>query len=163
MKSAGLIGLLWLVAGQGQAATATHCTANERIIFSCTAGNKVVSVCASGDLGQHSGSLSYRFGPPGRPEISYPPPGESWNVVKAGRWVFAGGGGAWLAFHRPPFRYIVYSAIGRGWHERAGLAVEKGGRVLTNLRCRGTPVSELGPDFFSSAGIADDETPFDLP
>jgi hypothetical protein len=34
---------------------------------------------------------------------------------------------------------------------------------LTNLRCGGMPVSELGPDFFSSAGISDDETPFDLP
>jgi hypothetical protein len=43
----------------------------------------------------------------------------------AGRWVFAGGAGAWLAFRR----------------------------LLTNLRCRGTPVSELGPDLFDSAGI----------
>ena len=69
----------------------------------------------------------------------------------------------WLAFHRSPYRYIVYSAIGRGWHEKAGLAVEKDGRLLTDLRCRGTPISELGPDFFSSAGIPEDETPFDLP
>ena len=47
--------------------------------------------------------------------------------------MFAGGGGAWVAFHRPPYRYIVYSAIGEGWHEKAGLAVEKNGRMLTNL------------------------------
>jgi len=25
------------------------------------------------------------------------------------------------------------------------------------------PISELGPDFFRSAGISDDEAPFDLP
>jgi hypothetical protein len=164
MKFAGLVGVLLLVAGQAQAAPQTQCAANERVIFSCVTGNKIVSVCASRDLGQHAGSLSYRFGPAGRPEISYPPPGASRDVVKAGRWVFAGGGGAWLAFDRPPFRYIVYSAVGRGWHKKAGLAVEKNGRVLTNLRCGGTPVTnELGPDFFSSSGITEDQTPFDLP
>ena len=163
MKVAGILGLVLLAAGSGQAATSTHCTANERIVFSCATDIKVVSVCASGDLTQSGGSLSYRFGPLGRPEISYPSSGAPRDVVKAGRWVFAGGGGAWLAFHRSPYRYIVYSAIGRGWHERAGLAVEKDGRLLTNLRCRGMPISELGPDFFSSAGISDDEAPFDLP
>ena len=163
MKVAGILGLVLLAAGSGQAATSTHCTANERIVFSCATDVKVVSVCASGDLTQSGGSLSYRFGPLGRPEISYPSSGAPRDVVKAGRWVFAGGGGAWLAFHRSPYRYIVYSAIGRGWHERAGLAVEKDGRLLTNLRCRGMPISELGPDFFSSAGISDDEAPFDLP
>jgi hypothetical protein len=163
MKVAGILGLLLFAAGPGQAATSTHCAANEGIVFSCTVGNKVVSVCASGDFAQDSGSLSYRFGPLGRPEISYPPPGQSRDVVKAGHWVFAGGGGAWLAFHRSPYRYIVYSAVGRGWHEKAGLAVEKEGRLSTNLPCRGMPISELGPDFFSSARIPDDETPFDLP
>ena len=163
MKVAGILGLLLLAAGQGQAATPTHCATNERIVFSCATDNKVVSVCASGDLARYTGSLTYRFGPPGRPEISYPQPGESRDVVKAGRWVFAGGGGAWLAFHRSPFRYIVYSAVGRGWHEKAGLAVDKSGRLLMNLHCRGTPASELGPDFFSSARIPDDDTPFDLP
>ena len=164
MKFAGLVGLLLLVPGQAQAAPQTQCTANERVIFSCAIGSKIVSVCASSDLGQHVGSLSYRFGPPGRPEFSYPPTGEWRQVVKAGRWVFAGGGGAWLAFDRPPFRYMVYSAVGRGWREKQGLAVEKNGRMLTNLRCRGEPVAdELGPDFFTSAGVPEDKTPFDLP
>jgi len=163
MKVAGILGLLLFAAGQGQVATPTHCATNERIIFSCATDNKVVSVCASGDFAQYGGSLSYRFGAPGRPEISYPSSGEWRDIVKAGRWVFAGGGGAWLAFHRSPFRYIVYSAVGRGWHEKAGLAVDRDGRLLMNLRCRGTPISELGPDFFSSARIPDDDTPFDLP
>jgi hypothetical protein len=158
MKVAGFLGLLLVAAGQGLAATPTHCSINERVVFSCATDSKVVSVCASADL-----ALSYRFGPPGRAEISYPPSSGSRNLVKAGRWVFAGGGGAWLAFHRPPFRYIVYSAIGRGWHEKTGVAVEKDGRLLANLRCRGAPISELGPDFFSRAGIPDDERPFDLP
>jgi hypothetical protein len=153
-----------LTASQTRAAAPTQCMTDERVVFSCATGNKIVSVCASGDLARSAGSLSYRFGPPGRPEISYPPPGEFRQVVKAGRWVFAGGGGAWLAFHRPPFRYIIYSAIGRGWREKAGVAVEKQDRLFANLPCRGEPTSnELGPDFFTSAGIRNDETPFDLP
>jgi hypothetical protein len=163
MKVAGILGLLLFAAGHGHAALPTHCATNDRIVFSCATDHKVVSVCSSGDLSRYGGSLSYRFGPLGRPEISYPSSGEYRDVVKAGRWVFAGGGGAWLAFHRSPFRYIVYSAVGRGWHEKAGLAVDKDGRLLINLRCRGTPVSELGPDFFSSARIPDDDVPFDLP
>jgi hypothetical protein len=163
MKVAVIVGMLLAATGLARAATTTQCATNERIVFSCAIDDRVVSVCAAGDHAQDSGSLTYRFGPPGRPEISYPPPGGSAHVVTAGRWVFAGGGGAWLAFHRSSYRYIVYSAIGRGWYEKAGVAVEKDGHLLTNRHCRGTPISELGPDFFSSAGIPDDQTPFDLP
>ena len=134
MKVAGFLGLLLFASGPGQAAAPTHCVADEQTVFSCVTDHKVVSVCASGRPSQHGGSLSYRFGPLGQPEISYPLPGESQEVVKAGSWVFAGGGGAWLALHRSAYRYIVYSAIGRGWHEKAGLAVEKDGRLLTNRR-----------------------------
>ena len=78
-------------------------------------------------------------------------------------WTFSGGGGAWLAFHRDAFRYIVYTAIGRGWGEKSGIAVEQNGKLLTNLPCHGEPSSELGPDFFSGASIPDDATPFELP
>ena len=163
MKVALVFGVLLAVAGPGRAETTTQCASKEQVIFSCAVDDKVVSVCASSARTENGGSLSYRFGPPGRPEISYPAPGGSAHVVTAGRWVFAGGGGAWLAFHRSQYRYIVYSAIGRGWHEKAGVAVEKDGHLLTSLFCRDTPISQLGPDFFSSAGIPDDQTPFDLP
>ena len=95
--------------------------------------------------------------------MSYPPPDAWRDVTRAGLWTFSGGGGAWLAFHREAYRYIVYTAVGRGWGEKTGVAVERDGKLLTNLRCRGSAVSELGPDFFSGAGIQDDQTPFDLP
>ena len=144
-------------------AAPSHCAAGERVVFSCAVGAKTVSVCAAGDLSSTGGTLRYRFGPMGQPEITYPPEGAWRDVTRAGRWIFSGGGGAWLAFNRPPFRYVVYTAIGRGWGEKAGVAVEKEGRLLTNIPCRGTPVSELGPDFFTSAGIADDTAPFDVP
>jgi hypothetical protein len=35
--------------------------------------------------------------------------------------------------------------------------------MLTNLPCKGTHTSEIGPDFFGTAGIPEDTTPFDLP
>lgn len=93
----------------------------------------------------------------------YPPPGPWRSLVRSGTWSFSGGGGAWLAFHRDAFRYIVYTAIGRGWGEKSGVAVERNGQVAVNLACRGRVVSELGPDFFSNAGIPDDDRPFELP
>jgi hypothetical protein len=119
MKVLGIFGLLWFAAGPGQAATSTQCATSEQVVFSCAVGNKVVSVCASGDLAQHSGSLSYRFGPLGRPEISYPSPGESRDVVKAGRWVFAGGGGAWLAFSFPVSLHLYSPSAAAGTEPEA--------------------------------------------
>ena len=95
--------------------------------------------------------------------MNYLPPGPWRNLVRSGQWTFSGGGGAWLAFHREAFRYIVYTAIGRGWGEKAGIAVEQNGKLLTNLACRGTADSQLGPDFFNASGIPDDARPFELP
>jgi hypothetical protein len=134
------------------------CTQAERVAFSCSAGVKIVSVCESA-----AGAPVYRYGSPGKIEIDYPS-SDAWRgVTRSGVWAFSGGGGAWLAFHRAAFRYIVYTAIGRGWGEKSGVAVEENGKLLTNLACHGTPVSELGPDFFSKTGILEDEVPFDLP
>jgi hypothetical protein len=142
-----------------QAAAPSQCASVEKVIFSCNTGGKIVSVCAAAG----TGSLSYRFGPPGHPEMTYPP-ADSWRAVtRSGEWTFSGGGGAWLAFHRDAFRYIVYTAIGRGWGEKSGIAVEQNGKLLTNAPCRDEPVSVLGFDFFTSAGIPDDAMPFDVP
>jgi hypothetical protein len=151
-----------LLAATSPTYAASQCGASERVIFSCETGAKVVSVCASGELSAGVGSLSYRFGPPGHPEITYPT-GPWRAVTRSGEWTFSGGGGAYLAFRREAFRYIVYTAIGRGWGEKAGIAVEQNGKLLTNQPCRGKPVSELGPDFFSDSGIPNDDTPFELP
>jgi hypothetical protein len=160
-----IVGTVILLAATHQPgfAAATQCAPNERVMFSCSVGAKIVSVCAAGKLSSNTGSLSYRFGPQGKPEIDYPPASTWRGVTRSGMWTFSGGGGAWLAFHRDAFRYIVYTAVGRGWGEKAGLAVEQNGKLLANLPCKGKPVSELGPDFFSNAGITDDDKDFDLP
>lgn len=160
--------ILWLallgVCPSGLAvAQTTQCHAGEATVFSCSVGAKVVSVCASSTLTEQTGTLAYRFGPPGKPEIDWPPPAAWRASTGSGVWMFSGGGGAWLAIHRDPFRYIVYTAIGRGWGTKDGVAVEKNGKTIANLPCKVAPKSELGPDFFARAGIKDDPVDFDLP
>ncbi len=145
------------------AAEPSHCAPAEMVIFSCGTGAKIVSVCATDDLSAGVGSLGYRFGSPGMPEMIYPPPGPWWKAVPSSVRTFSGGGGARLAFQREAFHYIVYTAAGRGWGEMVGVAVAQNGEVVANLACRGKPVSELGPDFFRGSGIPDDDAPFDLP
>lgn len=55
------------------AETATHCTSNERTLFSCaTKKNKIVSICASKDLSPNSGYMQYRFGKLGKVEMTMP-------------------------------------------------------------------------------------------
>jgi hypothetical protein len=76
---------------------------------------------------------------------------------------FSGGGGAFLAFARARHRYVVYSAVGRGWGSKAGAVVEKDGKRIAILACRGEAMSQLGPDLFSRAGIAPADEDFELP
>lgn len=137
----------------------TLCHPDEAVIFSCPAGARTVSICASGDLDAGSGLVLYRYGRPGRVELTYPdpavPPAQAFT---AGRLMFAGGGGAWFRFEKTPFRYTVFTAIGK-WNPKggplalAGVAVEKDDKSLADIACDGDPVSVLGSDFFERAGI----------
>ena len=146
------------------AAEGAHCVSPERAVFSCTTGAKTISVCRSQDLSANSGELQYRFGRPGAVELSYPPAGPVWRKhTRRGTLTFSGGGGAFLAFANPPYRYIVYTAVGQGWGSKAGVVVEKNGRRIASFPCSGKPASELGPDLFSQAGIAEAEDGFELP
>jgi hypothetical protein len=105
------------------------------------------------------------MGRPGAPaELAYPPADADWRkVTRGGALTFAGGGGAYLAFANGPYRYVVYTAIGEGWGKKAGVAVEKSGKRVASLPCKEKETSELGPDLFAKAGIAEDTEDFDLP
>jgi hypothetical protein len=153
-----------LLLADAAAAGPSHCAAKEQALFSCSTGRKTVSVCASAALSATKGRLQYRFGRLKAPEFAYPLPEANWrSVTRAGVLTFSGGGGAYLAFANGPYRYVVYTAIGKGWGEKAGLAVEKNGRRATSLPCKGKEASELGPDLFARAGIPEDSAGFDLP
>ena len=143
---------------------ANHCSAQEQTLFNCSTGKKVVSVCATQDLSADAGSVQYRYGRPGAPELVYPTTAAGWRkLTHSGVLTFAGGGGAYLTFTNGPYRYVVYTAIGRGWGEKAGVVVEKNGKRVASLPCKGKETSELGPDFFAKAGLAEDTAGFNLP
>jgi hypothetical protein len=164
LAACGTAALLFALAPIDARAETGLCPAPERALFSCAIGAKEVAVCASGDLAQTTGTIQYRFGRPSRVELAYPPAGGDWRAVtRSGTLAFSGGGGAFLAFERPPYRYVVYTAIGQGWGSKAGVVVEKSGKRIANLKCATEARSELGPDLFSSAGIAPFEDSFELP
>ena len=77
--------------------------------------------------------------------------------------MYAGGGGAYLRFSNGQVSYVVYTAIGRGFGTADGVAVEKAGKLVANVKCVGTSTSEMGPDFFNKAGLPEDDEEFDLP
>jgi hypothetical protein len=147
------------------AAVETHCTKNETIVFNCKAGSKIVSVCSSKTVTSGSGYLQYRFGPKKKLELIYPenqlPPAKI--NMQAETLTFAGGGGAYLRFKREEYGYVIYTAIGRGWGEKAGVVVEKDNVSQVNLPCKKPVISALGPDFFEQAGILKDQLGFEIP
>jgi hypothetical protein len=159
-----LIGLVCLVTFPALAADA-HCRAQEQTIFACTLGTKMVAVCASQDLSPTRGYVQYRFGPKNAPEFTFPAATgpTSRAVIQARTLVFAGGGGGYIRFINGRYHYIVYTAIGKGWGTKDGVAVEKDGKLLTHFTCKDVPVSKLGEDFFAQAGLAVDPVEFMLP
>ena len=126
------------------------CAAGETTVFACRTGPKMVSVCASLEMTLPAQSL-----PPAK-------------AATGDTLMFSGGGGAWLRFANGPVAYTVYTGIGN-WgpngevREKAGLAVERQGKLAANLACTGKVTSELGPEWFSRAGIASGGQEFDLP
>lgn len=149
------------------AAPADLCQPGEDTVFSCPAGRKQIAVCATPGLGSTGGLLQYRYGRPGALELQYPPAANAptdWRAsVQAGSLMFSGGGGAWLSFDRGDHRYVVYTAIGRGWGTKEGVVVERAGRRIAHVACTQPAQSQLGPDLASRTGIAADRRDFDLP
>jgi hypothetical protein len=154
--------MMLMVPGTGRAGP-SQCTDAESVLFACRIGKNVASVCAS-QLSAGAGSVQYRFGPKHSPVVNLPQAGRDWRKqVSAGVLTYSGGGGAYVAFKNEPYRYVVYTAIGRGWGKKAGVSVEKNGKLVRNFRCSHEPVSELGPDLFQNLGFPEDREGFDLP
>jgi len=123
-------------------------------------GAKLVSLCEAPMPGGDASALQYRFGRPGKmPELYYPAAGAKPDF-RAGGTMLSGGGGAWIEFERASYRYVVYSFWIQGKGEVAGVAIDKGGKRLATLRCKGAAISELGPDYFTAAGIAPSDGEF---
>jgi hypothetical protein len=150
----------------------SFCTPLEEVVFACRAGAKLVSVCASKGASRSQGYLQYRFGKPDSRDPmelmlheGQPLPGKAASGESV---PFAGGGGAWLRFTKAPFAYVVYSGIGK-WGpkgettEKQGVVVERGGKVIANIKCSGKLTTLLGPDWLERAGIQSHGTDFNFP
>lgn len=156
------INLAWI--SQLAAAADTHCTKEESVIFSCKTGQKIVSICATKSISTSSEYPQYRFGRKGSPEMIFPIEKQQSNAdIQANTLRFSGGGGAYIRFSTGQYAYVVYTAIGRGWGEKAGIVVEKDHKLQAKLTCKKPVLSELGPDFFQQAGLAEDQRGFELP
>jgi len=166
LKTVTLIGGLLVLIAAPVWAGESHCSAQEQIVFSCSLGKKMVSVCASNDFSANSGYLQYRFGLKGAPELVFPDLTEAApaaSYVQARTLMFAGGGGGYLRFINGQHHYIVYTAIGKRWGAKDGVAVEKNGQRIASLECRDVPVSKLSEEFFSRTGLLIDQHEFQIP
>lgn len=158
-------------AAAGTPARTSFCTGDEITIFNCATSSRIVSVCAPKGAPAAGGWLQFRFGKPDAadPEIVSPegrvPPA---RAALGGSVPFAGGGAAWLRFATGKVQSTVYTGIGKFGpkgeiQEVAGLVAHRDGKQIASLKCVGKPVSELGPDWFSRAGIKDGGQDFELP
>lgn len=147
----------------------TLCAANERVLFSCSTGVHTVSICASKVLSKNA-DVQYRFGKPGSLELVYPEAGvKPADAFVLGTLAFSGGGGAWLRFNKGPFRYTVFTAMGK-WGpggapaDAAGVAVDKDGKEYAHFPCRGGGAeNEIGPDLIEKLGLTEAAEEFDIP
>lgn len=104
-------------------------------IFRCAVGQRQATVTLDGER------LTYRFGRPGRPEISISG-GPGTGNLSYHRELFARGEHQVLRFRRGDHSYLVHSLWGApsgGSPEsvEAGVVIMRGARVLRQLRCTG--------------------------
>ncbi|MGY2173582.1 hypothetical protein [Pseudomonas azotoformans] len=90
------------------------CKTQETLLFGCDSGPKMISVCASRDFSATTGYVQYRFGTPGKIELSYPekpspPKGHFWLSSTA----YSGGGVAHLRFTNHGVTYAVFDRMVR--------------------------------------------------
>ena len=119
-----------------------------RRLFTCKVGAHTVSVTDDG------GQLAYRYGPPGKVEMSIFAQAKSGTVLQMEQ-RFAGMEYQ-LRFKNGEVSYIVYSSEGNGRVGAAavsGLVVMKGGKVLSDKSCSPYADLILPP---ASEGVAQD-------
>ncbi len=154
------------------AGQSSFCTPLEISVFTCKSGVKMASVCASKTHSKNKGYLQYRFGKfdAFEPlEMTWPEDEVVPSKAAKGEYTpYAGGGGTHLRFTKGDTSYIVYSGTGR-WGskgetmDKQGIAVERNGKLVANLKCSVMGESELGPDWFEKSGIQPSNKEFTFP
>ena len=141
LRRATLLALLAWAPCFAAAAPQTHCHADEKPFFSCEVGKKTVSLCGTGPDGAIS-MLSYRYGGLDKVELEFSatsPSGPHFLATVepvAPRAVIQQ---VW--FDRGEITYLMHACEGGDCPYGGGLAVLRGNRVLTNMKCRHGPDS----------------------
>jgi hypothetical protein len=139
------------------------CTANEEAVFGCATGKKQIAVCATMGMSGPATQLTYRIAPFGQAaEMAYPSsPASAKSAFKLGSATYTGDKSmSFLSFDKGDIRYVAYSANGKAF-DKAGVAVEQGGKRIANLVCTAELIDRL--DALDSAGIPTDSRSFALP
>jgi hypothetical protein len=132
---AAIVGGLWpddaKPAAKAGRNVASLCMPNEVIVASCPIRRKLVSVCG------RNGIATYRFGRPGRLEVSA-------NAMHHTHQMFSGGGESQIVVTAGVYQYVLYdnsirTGFGRDGHNdpafKSGLMVLRNGRRLANMVC----------------------------
>ena len=120
----------------------TQCRAPELVLYSCRFGRAVGSVCASG------GTIRYRYGPPGDPEIEIVSASDWSNIFVGAVTGQMGGHQSHVRFARGDHHYILFEGVDGAaarnpGREYSGIHVASGAdgaRQLAHLECRGRPI-----------------------
>ncbi|MEI6152907.1 MAG: hypothetical protein WCQ90_02340 [Deltaproteobacteria bacterium] len=154
-----LLAIIALSISSIASAADTLCSPQEKIVFSCSTGKKIASVCASANLSPTTGYIQYRFGKKGLPELIVPDTTgiHPSKITNGGTITFSGGGGDFLRFIKGQYGYVVYDTVSGKAGDKAGVNVEKNGKVIADLTCKGEVTSEIRPELFQKAGIPEGE------
>lgn len=104
-------------------------------VFACSFGTRQVEIVREGD------GLTYRFGPPGRPELELTGDAASGTLFYH-RTLYARGEDQSLRFVNGDHSYVVFNAWSapnrylEGARDHSGLLVLRGGRVIARMDCR---------------------------
>lgn len=153
----GVINLVFIPAWAAE----SRCHPRKRIVFSCSLGNKRVLVCAYSDFSANRRHL-HQFEQQSTLEPLFPVLTESAltpQFIWARNLMFTGGAGDYLRI--VPLH--MYTAIGKDWGARNGVAVEKNNQFIVNLECRDIPITKLSEAFFTRAGLPIDQNAFLIP
>ena len=118
------------------------CHPGEAVIFACNIGAKLAAVCG-GKSPSGARCAQYRYGVPGKLELTYPGDGASGGLAHA-ETAYSGGGESQILFKNAGFQYVVYSRMVRTNFKanepnnpafEAGVAVMKGDKLVGNRKC----------------------------
>lgn len=141
-----LVAILLAVFSAQSLAENSHCSKNEKVVFSCKLSKKVVSICASEDLSSTSGYMQYRFGKVGAPELGISRLNEHpLKLVEVETYQAASGLSGSISFKEAEYSYTVYWSSYRSdrtssngssvWLGESGLTVTHSGKIVSNSKC----------------------------